>query len=333
MDLAYIPAYGGGIGVLIHIPTNILLVRVFNIGYIGVGLATISYQIIQPSFVCLYLFSTEKGKMKVMNKLGGEKLSFWKESYVAISSLSGILQYLSLAVPGILVISEWWASEITIFMSGRLHLNALGAMAIYQSINRRCFMFSVGTSVAVSVRVATWLGKDDPLRAKLSSKIELTCACILTLSLSCVLYFTPHTYFSSFFTHDKYTIDQASSTIPYLVFYIFADGMQATYNGIIKGCGRQLATIPIVFVAYWVVGVPLAYHNVFVARPDQNCQHCGGVGLVDIDVQSGIYFLKFSVMNKKQFKLLVIQSICKVFLMPLLLKSSSRVYTSHTPLD
>ena len=180
MDLAYIPAYGGAIGVLIHIPTNILLVRVFNLGYIGVGLATISFQIIQPLFVCLYLFSTEKGKMKVMNKLGGEKLSFWKESYVAISSLSGILQYLSLAVPGILVISEWWASEITIFMAGRLHPNALGAMAIFQPINGCCFMFSVGTSVAVSVRVATWLGKDDPLRAKLFSKIGLICACILT---------------------------------------------------------------------------------------------------------------------------------------------------------
>ena len=106
-----------------------------------------------------------------------------------------------------------------------------------------------------------------------------------------------------------------------------------TYNDISKGCGRQLVIIPTVVVAYWVVGVPRTYHNVFVARPDQNCQHCGGVGLVDIDVQSGIYFLKFSVMNKKQFKLLVIQSICKVFLMPLLLKSSSRVYTSHTPLD
>ena len=165
-------------------------------------------------------------------------------------------------------------------------------MAIYQSINRRCFMFSVGTSVAVSVRVATWLGKDDPLRAKLSSKIGLICACILTLSLSCVLYFTPHTYFPSFFTHDKYTIDQASSTIPYLVFYIFADGMQATYNGIIKGCGRQLATIPIVFVAYWVVGVPLAYHNVFVARPGQNCQHCGVVGLVDgLTVGTWVHFI------------------------------------------
>ena len=91
MDLAYIPAYGGAIGVLIHIPMNILLVRVFNLGYIGVGLATISYQIIQPLFVCLYLFGSKKGRMEVMNKLGGKQLSFWRESYVAISSLSGIL--------------------------------------------------------------------------------------------------------------------------------------------------------------------------------------------------------------------------------------------------
>jgi len=280
------------IGVIVHIPMNILLVRVLNLGYIGVGLATTTYQVIQPLFITLYLFGTEKGRMEVTNKLGGQKLSFWKESYVAISSLSGILQYLSLAVPGLLVISEWWASELTIFLSGRLRPNALGAMAIYQSINGCCFMFSVGTSVAVSVRVATWLGKDEPFRAQLSAKIGLMCACILTISLSCILYFTPHTYFPSLFTPDKYIIEQASSTIPYLALYIFADGLQATYNGIIKGCGRQLVTIPIVFVAYWIVGVPLAYHNAFVAHSDQSCQHCGVIGLVDgLTVGTWVHFI------------------------------------------
>ena len=55
-------------------------------------------------------------------------------------------------------------------------------------------------------------------------------------------------------------------------------------NGIIKGCGRQCVIMPIVFVAYWVVGVPLAYYLAFIRNDGEMiCDDrwfCGDVGLV-----------------------------------------------------
>ena len=40
-------------------------------------------------------------------------LNMRKEIQTALSSLTGILQYLKLALPGIVVITEWWASEVS----------------------------------------------------------------------------------------------------------------------------------------------------------------------------------------------------------------------------
>ena len=65
--------------------------------------------------------------------------------------------------------------------------------------------------------------------------------------------------------------------MPLLALYVFADGIQTALNGTIKGCGRQALIMPVVLVAYWVVGLPLAYHWAF----DENCTNlCGDVGLV-----------------------------------------------------
>lgn len=55
-------------------------------------------------------------------------------------------------------------------------------------------------------------------------------------------------------------------------------------SGILKGCGRQWITMPIVVFAYWGVAVPMAYNIAFV-RHDKamfcdDSYFCGDVGLV-----------------------------------------------------
>jgi len=77
---------------------------------------------------------------------------------------------------------------------------------------------------------------------------------------------------------------ETSRTIPLLAFYVVADGIQVAFNGILKGCGRQLIMVPIVVVAYWVIGVPLAYYIAFIRYEQEmfctDSYFCGDVGLV-----------------------------------------------------
>ena len=55
---------------------------------------------------------------------------------------------------GMLLISEWWASEIMTILGGLLPdaERQLSAIAIYTTTNAMCFMLSLGISTAVSTR-------------------------------------------------------------------------------------------------------------------------------------------------------------------------------------
>ena len=271
IEIADVPAFAAFVGFASHIPFNILFVNVLGFEYLGVAMATVMFQLLQPIIVCGYLFGTARGRERVLkgigaNHIGRTHLSFWPEARSAVSSISGIKQYLSLALPGIVIISEWWASECIVFLSGRLAPDpdiAIAATSIYQTINTFFFMFPVGFSAASSARVGLFLGMNRPESAKMASRVSVVFAGFISATMGCILMFTPHELFPSIFTNDRDVLRMAASTIPYLAFYVFADGIQVALNGVIKGCGRQAIVAPMVIFAYWIVGVPMAYYNSF----------------------------------------------------------------------
>jgi MATE family multidrug resistance protein len=290
-----VPAFTAAFGLVTHVPTNIFFIYTLQWGYLGAAAATVTFQLIQPFLILSYLFLTQAGRARTLQcmaagAIGRTSLSFWAEAKIAISHVGGIIQYLGLALPGIITISEWWASEIAIFLAGRLLPFpdlALGAMTLYQSINTFCFMFPQGLSVAGSTRVGNLLGAGRATAAAWAAKVSVILAGIVSALIGCMLFLTPHGYFPSLFAPNANEADlilQTSRLIPLLSLYVFADGIQSALNGIIKGCGRQVVTMPIVVFAYWIVGLPLAYYLAFIRHDGvmlcEDSYFCGDVGLV-----------------------------------------------------
>ena len=281
MEMADVPAYAAAVGLLAHVPLNYFFIYVMDYGYLGSALATVAYQALQPIYLIIYLL-THRGKMRLWQQMGASqnrsRATFWSTLRLAVSK--GIGQYLGLALPGIIIISEWWASEVAIFLSGWLDNSTvtLGAMTIYQSINTFCFQLPVGFSVAGGARVSTWLGAGQAGSAARASVVSVAGAACFSILMGLVLFMTPHTYFPSFFAPDEVDLyTQAGELMPLLAFYVFADGVQTALNGTIKGCGLQAFVMPVVVVAYWVVGLPLGYYLAF----DGECYtFCGDLGLV-----------------------------------------------------
>ena len=117
--IADVPAWAALVGFLSHVPFNILFVHVLGFGYLGVAMATVMFQVLQPIIMCGYLFGTARGRARVLEATGAKAvgrthLTFWPEAYAAVTSIAGIKQYLSLALPGVVIISEWWASECVV---------------------------------------------------------------------------------------------------------------------------------------------------------------------------------------------------------------------------
>lgn len=309
LDMADVPAYAAGLGCVLHIPFNILFIDTLGFGIYGVAMATVALQVIQPIYVYIYIFKTSHGIQRVLHGTGATSIGIShlgtnSELLRAAISLSGIVQYLSLALPGIVAISEWWASETAILLAGRLHPNpayTLAGMSIYQSINTFCYMFPCGFASAAVARVGLALGSNDARGAQRASRVGITNAACSSLAMGCVLFFTPRETFPSFFTSDAEVASVTIATLPFLAFYVFADGINATMDRVIKGCGRQVILIPIVIFSYWVVGLPLAYYVAFVRNhgtsvcnyaygdeEDHSSFGCGVVGLV-VGLTTGTY--------------------------------------------
>ena len=144
MDMADVPGYAAFVGFALHVPTNMLFVRVLGLGVDGVALATVAFQVIQPVLMLAYLFGTARGGRRVLKSTGASAVGIAelgaRRELVASLSMDGARNYLALALPGVIVISEWWASEVSIFLAGELQPDpdyGLGGMSIYQSINVR----------------------------------------------------------------------------------------------------------------------------------------------------------------------------------------------------
>ena len=159
-------------------------------------------------------------------------------------------------------------------------------MTLYQSINTFCFTFPVACSVAGATRVSNLLGAGLDRHAAFASYVSIGSAAVVSGTIGTILFLTPHTLFPSFFAPDEEDlVEEASHTISLLALYVFADGIQAALNGSVKGCGRQVITMPVVVVAYWIVGLPLAYYLAFIRNEgkmvcDNGDYFCGDVGLV-----------------------------------------------------
>jgi len=267
--MADVPMYGVIVGTVLHIPLNIFFIYFLGLGFQGAAVATTIFQIIQPTVSLFYIYMTISGRDRVYIHTGADTLinpiPFLFELKRAIFSVKGICQYLSLAIPGLVLISEWWASELALILSGRLSNAAvsLAAFAIFQSVITVCFKFAAGVSIACAARVSILLGAMDAKGARFASKVSISYVIFVEFSIACVLFFTPHKVLPSFFTPDVEVIEAAAKTLPYLALYNFCDGLQYTLNGVIRGVGKQCIVMPIAIFSYWIVGLPLAYFVTF----------------------------------------------------------------------
>ncbi|GMI16193.1 hypothetical protein TrLO_g12938 [Triparma laevis f. longispina] len=276
IGLSKIPAISATLAAIIHVPLNLLLIPSY--GYLGAASATSITQWIGPLIVYLIIFVIRKSHTRAITKSQDLTLCFNG------TNPKLIFQYLRLGLPGLITISEWWASEVAIFLAGHLSPSpetGISAMTIYQSLNSSCFMFAVGFSVAASSRVGKFLGMHEPVSAKYASRIATFGACLASGTLGFFMYTTDHTILPRLFTNSEEVVQATAATLPLLSLYVFADGVQVTLSGVLKGCGMQMWMMPVVVFSYWFIGLPFSYYVTFVLNKGEACGHgmCGVVGL------------------------------------------------------
>jgi len=166
-----------------------------------------------------------------------------------------------LGFPGLVMVMEWWASEIAILLAGVANgATGLATLALYQTTNSFCFMFSLGFQVSAGTRVGQSLGRAEPDIGRQAAWIAAFLALIVSALLAAVL-FLFRAQIPLLFTGSSpdgaVLARRVSETYGFLSIYVVGDGVCSAFAGAIQGAGRQKFWAAVVVLAYFVIALPL----------------------------------------------------------------------------
>ncbi len=148
-------------------------------------------------------------------------------------------------------------SLVAIFL-GWMGTNVLAAHQVMISVTNLIFMFYIGISSAVSIRVSNYNGLGNMRGVRQASFAGIEMIYALGVVLSCVVYNLRFEISNMFTDNQEVAAIVATLCLP-LVLYQFGDGMQVTFANALRGLGDVKKLMKYSFIAYLVVSLPLSY--------------------------------------------------------------------------
>ncbi len=148
-------------------------------------------------------------------------------------------------------------SLVAIFL-GWMGTNVLAAHQVMLSVCNLIFMFYIGVSSAVAIRVSNYNGLHDLRRVRHATFAGVEMIYALGLVLSCIAFAFRHDMATMFTDNAEVSAIVATLAVP-LVLYQFGDGTQVTFANALRGLGDVKVLMKYPFLAYIVISLPLSY--------------------------------------------------------------------------
>ncbi|XP_037604792.1 multidrug and toxin extrusion protein 1-like [Sebastes umbrosus] len=266
----------GATGNVLNVIINYIFLNRLDLGVAGSAAANAISQYSLAVFLFVYICSRGLHKA-TWDGWSGDCLQEWGP-------------FLHLAMPSMLMLClEWWLYEIAGFLAGIISEVELGAQSIVYEMAAIAYMFPMGFSVAASVRVGNALGAGNTEQAKLSSKVSLICAFILSCFIGACLGVSKDVV-GYIFTTEKDIIQRVADVMKMYGFIHVADTFAGVTGGIVRGAGKQKIGAACNLVGFYFIGFPIGVCLMFPVK-------MGVVGLwlglfISVSVQS-VFFLVF----------------------------------------
>ncbi len=170
-----------------------------------------------------------------------------------------IKEILSVGVPnGMSAFMEVSMFAMVALFMGMLGTTIVAGHQIAINIGSIIFMIPLGFSSAISVRVGTYIGKNDRENARLAGYAGIFLCVLIAIVMATVLVTIPE-LLVSIYTSDTQVIEIAVALLFMAAIFQVSDGLQVSGAGALRGL--KDTTIPMIvnFIAYWVIGLPLGY--------------------------------------------------------------------------
>jgi MATE family multidrug resistance protein len=210
----------------------------------GAGIATVISRIVNLLMLIVWL------------RLDRRFVESWPVRWLATVPLNALKNMLKLGLPvGLQLLMEVGAfSSATLFM-GLLGVTEMAAHQVAITCAATTFMFPLGISLAVAIRVGHVIGGGEPHRARRVGYSALGFTLILS-SLFTTIFILFNQPLAFLFTDDQATGMMAAGLLVVAGFFQLFDGSQVLAIGSLRGCKDVNVPTWIIFCSYWLVGIP-----------------------------------------------------------------------------
>ncbi|XP_019744963.1 multidrug and toxin extrusion protein 1-like [Hippocampus comes] len=242
----------GAIGNILNAVINYVFLHILNLGVAGSAAANSISQYVLA--VVLLVYITWKGLHKAT--WGGWSLDCLQEWG----------PFVKLAIPSMLMLClEWWLFEVGGFIAGIINEAELGAQSVAYQLTVVAYMFPLGISAAVSVRVGNSLGAGNIEQARLSSKVSIICAFIVACFIGITITLSRNVI-GYIFTSEPDILERVADVLIVFVFMHLFDALAGVCGGVIRGVGKQKVGALCNLVGHYFIGFPIGVALTFAAK-------------------------------------------------------------------
>ncbi|WP_415884076.1 MATE family efflux transporter [Neptuniibacter sp. QD72_48] len=239
------------LGLLCNIPLNYALIYgefgFPELGGVGCGWATAIVMWIM--FFSAFIYLAKSPTFVTIKPFSG-----W-----SLPEPSALKNFLKLGLPiGIALLIEVSMFSVIALLLADLGEVMIASHQITISFTGLIFMLPLSISLALTIRVGHQLGAQKPEAAKFSAVTGL----IITLTLAIfssslmAIFATP---IAELYTQEVQIIEIASTLIIIAALFQFSDAIQITCSGALRGYKDTVVPLMLVFIAYWLIGLPSGY--------------------------------------------------------------------------
>ena len=165
-----------------------------------------------------------------------------------------LLEFVSLSIGGVLVLSEWWLWETVCFIVGTFGVVPLVVHSIAYNLVPLLFMPTLGMSIGLTVRMGHVIAYDIN-KAKLLAFWCMLFTIVFGAILTSGLYLF-RLEISMLFTDDPEVLQGCKNIWPKLCCYIFILHIFGINTAILRALGLQWRMAAIIFSFLWIVTLP-----------------------------------------------------------------------------
>ena len=254
-------------------------------GVSGVGLSTLIDRTLMALTMGLYLLRSRHFKPYLQ--------------YFSRRRISKVRSLKILKIGG--PVAMQYAFEVSAFSGAAILMGTIGitqqaAHQVAINLAAMTYMMASGISAAATIKTGNNFGRKDFIELRLSanSSYHIVLAFMLFTAFAFVLF---NNYLPWIYTSDLAVIGAASQLLVIAGVFQLFDGAQVVGLGILRGLGDVNIPTFITFLAYWVIGLPVAYFLGIELEMGANGIWYGlTIGLL---VSAGLLFIRYNGTVKK----------------------------------